>query len=159
MRFENGDMRRIAIRSVIVGAVVDWFVSSLLGAVSVVVVLLLLSIAHTNPDRTSSLVSEIVHRNPWYLGAQVVIGAGCSLLGGYIAARLTRHDARLNGALSSFLSVGAILVSIVIGHDAQQLPLQILMLPVKPLLGLAGGYLYERQMKWVGASADPGHSH
>jgi MFS family permease len=145
--FESGDVRRIAIRSVIVGALIDWFTSSLLGAVSVVVVLLLLSIAHTDPDRTSGLVTTIVHGNPWYIAAQIVIAAGCSLVGGYIAARLTRHDARLNGALSSFLSVGLILVSIVIGHDPQQLTLQILVLPVKPVLGFAGGYLYERQMR------------
>jgi MFS family permease len=143
----GGAMRRIAVRSVLVGAIVDWFASSFLGAVSVVFVLLLLSIAHTDPDRTSGAVTQIVHGNAWYIAAQVAIGAGCSLLGGYLAARFARHDARLNGALSSFLSVGSILVSIAVGHDAQQLPLQILLLPVKPILGFAGGYLFERKTR------------
>lgn len=125
----------------------DVFASSFLGAVSVVVVLLILSIAHTPPDRAPQVTAQIVHGNPWFIGAQIVIGGGCSLLGGYLAARLARHDEELNGALSSIVSVGSGLVAIAAGHDPQQLMLQILILPVKPMLGFAGGYLRRRQIR------------
>jgi len=138
---------KIAIRSVLVGGLVDVFVSSLLGAVSVVFVLLLLSIAHVPSERDSEIVPHIVHGNPLFIAAQIVIGAGCSLLGGYLAARLARHDGPLNGALSSFLSVGSALVSIVTGHDPEQLALQVLLLLLKPALGFAGGCLREKQVR------------
>lgn len=151
-------MRRIAVRSVIVGGVVDVFASSFLGAVSVVFVLLLLSIAHTPADRTSGIVSDVVRGNPWYLAAQLVIGGACSVLGGYIAARLARHDERLNGALSSFACVGSGIVALAVGYDRQQAVLEIAMLPLAPLLGFAGGYLRERQRRERG-SFRPAETH
>ncbi len=139
-------MRRIAIRSIIVGGLIDLFASSFLGAVSVVFVLLLLSIAHTDPDHNSDAVAQVVH-GPAFICAQIVIGAGCSLLGGYIAARLARRDELLNGTLSSFLSVGSGIVSIAVGHDPAHLTLQLLILPLKPILGFAGGYLRQKEVR------------
>ncbi len=136
-------MRRVALRSVIVGGIVDWFASSLLGAVSVVVVLLILSIRHTPQDAVPGTVTATVHGSPWYIALQIVLGGGCSLLGGYIAARLARHDMRLNGALSSIISLVSIAGSIALGPDSEQLLAQLLILPVKPALGFAGGYLCE----------------
>jgi len=138
---------KIAIRSVLVGGLVDVFVSSLLGAVSVVFVLLLLSIAHVPSERDAEIVPHIVHGNPLFIAAQILIGAGCSLLGGYLAARLARHDGRLNGTLSSFLSVGSGLVSIATGHDSEPLAFQVLLLLLKPAFGFAGGNLRERQVR------------
>lgn len=140
-------MGKIAIRSVVVGGLIDVFASSFLGAVSVVFVLLLLSIAHVPPERDSEIVPLVMHGNPLFIAAQILIGAGCSLLGGYLAARLARHDETLNGALSSFLSVGWSLVSIATGHDSEQLTLQVLLLLLKPALGFAGGSLRERQVR------------
>lgn len=132
-------MHRLSIRSILVGGLIDVFVSSLLGAVSVVFVLLLLSVAHTNPDSTPAVTDGIVHGNPIFIGAQVVIGALCSFLGGYIAARLARHDEKLNGAVSSVLSVASGLIAIAMGHNPDQLVIQIVSLPLKPLFGFAGG--------------------
>ena len=131
----------------IVGGLIDVFASSLLGAVSVVVVIMLLNIGGTPPDRVTESVATIVHGNPVFIAAQIAIGAACSLLGGYIAARLARHDERLNGAVSSLLSVGSGIVSIAVGHDPNQLTLQVLVLPVKPVLGFAGGYLRQMQVR------------
>lgn len=66
-----------------------------------------------------------------------VIGGGFSILGGYVAARVARHNELLNGTLSSFLCVLFTLLAIgrvsffdiaigIIGN---------------PVLGLLGGYL------------------
>jgi hypothetical protein len=142
-------MRRVVVRSVLVGGLIDAFCSSFLGAVSVVVVLLILSIAHTPPDSVAAVTSDIVHANPLFIAAQVVIGAGCSLLGGYIAARLAGHDERLNGAASSVVSLVSGIVAIALGHDPQQLTLHVLILPVKPALGYVGGYLRASQVRRV----------
>jgi len=136
-------MPRFAIRSIIAGGLISVFVSSFLGAVSVVFVLLLLRIAHTPDERVSSVTTAIVHGSPAYIGAQLFIGAGCALLGGYIAARLARHDERLNGALSSVFGVASLVASIALGHDPEQLILQLLMMPVTVLAALSGGYLRE----------------
>lgn len=131
----------------IVGGLIDVFASSFLGAVSVVGALLVLRIANVPPERDAGLLPHIVHENTLFIVTQIVIGAGCSLMGGYIAARLARHDFRLNGALSSFLGVGSSLVSILLGHDSGQVTLQVALLPLKPALGYVGGYLWERSAR------------
>ena len=69
----------------------------------------------------------------------MVIGALCSFLGGYIAARLARHDEKLNGTVSSVLSLASGIIAIAIGHNPDQLVIQIVSLPLKPLFGFAGG--------------------
>jgi hypothetical protein len=144
---EDLGMRRVAIRSIIAGGLISVFASSFLGAISVVFVLLLLRLAHTPDDNVSGAELAIIHGNALYLGSQVVIGTACALAGGYITARLARHDVRLNGALSSVFSVGSGLVSIVLGHDPGQLVLQIVMLPINVVLGASGGYLYAVQVR------------
>ena len=140
-------MPRFSVRSIIAGGLIGVFASSFLGAVSVVLVLLLLRLAHVPDDHVSSATSAIVHGSPLFAGAQALIGAACALLGGYIAARLARHAERLNGALSSAFSLISLVASIALGHDPERLMLQILMIPVTVLAAVGGGYLRELQVR------------
>jgi len=140
-------MRRLAIRSIIVGGLVDVFASNFFGTISQVVVLLILSIRHTSLEDAPAATRVIVAGSALFFAAQLVIGALCSVLGGYIAARLARHDERLNGAFSSVLSVVSGIVVIAIGHNPEHFIQHVLILPLKPIFGYAGGYLRERQVR------------
>jgi hypothetical protein len=140
-------MRRLAIRSIIVGGLVDVFASNFFGTISQVVVLLILSIRHTSLEDAPAATRAIVAGSALFFAAQLVIGALCSVLGGYIAARLARHDERLNGAFSSVLSVVSGIVVIAIGHNPEHFIQHVLILPLKPIFGYAGGYLRERQVR------------
>jgi MFS family permease len=140
-------MRRLAIRSIIVGGLIDVFTSNVFGTISQVVVLLILSIRHTSLEDAPAASQTIVAGSVVFFAVQLVIGALCSLLGGYLAARLARHDERLNGALSSVLSVVAGIVVIAIGHNPEHFIQHVLILPVKEIFGYAGGYLREREVR------------
>ena len=140
-------MRRLAIRSIFVGGLVDLFASNFFGTISQVVVLLILSIDHTSLEDAPAATRAIVNGNTAFFGAQLIIGSLCSLLGGYLAARLARHDMRLNGALSSVPSLVAGGVVIAIGHNPEHFIQHLLILPVKPIFGYAGGYLREHQLR------------
>jgi hypothetical protein len=45
-----------------------------------------------------------IHANPWLYGTQLLIGLGCSVFGGYVAAWIAKHDELLN-ELAVFLSM------------------------------------------------------
>jgi hypothetical protein len=66
-----------------------------------------------------------------------------SILGGYTAAAIAKHDELLNGALSSILAMLFAICSI----STDPLILAILTLLTTPLLAALGGYLRFRQMR------------
>jgi putative membrane protein (TIGR04086 family) len=50
-------------------------------------------------------VISLVHADSILYSIQLTLGLACSILGGYVAARIAKHDEVLNGALSSFLCI------------------------------------------------------
>ena len=58
----------------------------------------------------SAAIASLIHSSAWLYGLQLTIGLGCSVLGGYVAAWIAKHDEPLNGLLSSFLcaAIGSI---------------------------------------------------
>ena len=88
-------MKRISLKGVIVGNIIDILATN-------IVVLI-----------TSKPVGSIVGANPHILAESGafkilsgILGGPCSVSGGYVAARLARHDELLNGALSSIIASG-----------------------------------------------------
>jgi len=63
--------------------------------------------------------------------SSIILGALCSVLAGYVSARIAKHDEVLNGALSSILCVVGGLYSVLSGSAALHLAL----LPLGPVLG------------------------
>jgi hypothetical protein len=87
----------------------------------------------------------VIHGNvPLYVG-QLLVGLACSVLGGYVAAWLAKHDELLNGGLSCFLCVALGIYTMASGKDSNALWVQILMLLASPALALFGGDLMRRQ--------------
>jgi hypothetical protein len=75
----------------------------------------------------------------WFLGAM------CSVLGGYVAARIAKRGELMNGALSAYLCVSIGLYSVIAGHLATPLWQQVVAFVGSPILGGYGGYLWMRQ--------------
>jgi hypothetical protein len=83
-----------------------------------------------------------------------ILGMGCSVLAGYLAARMAKEKELLYGASSAILCTGLGVFAIVKSHqyDAKTL----LMEPVSIVLGTLGGYLRLRTMKRPEAESNAG---
>ena len=91
-------MKRLSIKGVLTGAVIDIastiFFGLLFGFLAILLFHEFGNIRHTEVIRSSAFNVMLL-----------VIGLACSTLGGFVAAWLAKHDELLNGALSSFLCV------------------------------------------------------
>jgi hypothetical protein len=81
--------------------------------------------------------------NPYIVVITFLVMSLFSILGGYTAATIAKHDELLNGALSSFLAMLWAFCTL----STNPLFLVILTLITTPLLAALGGYLRTRQMR------------
>ncbi len=91
-----------------------------------------------------------LHANPILYASQLAIGFACSILGGYVAARLAGREELLNGALSSWLCISFGVYGFFAG-SAHDYPLEIGGFIASPAAGLLGGYLRQKQIPRNGA--------
>jgi putative membrane protein (TIGR04086 family) len=133
-------MRRISIKGVLLGGVVDITSSVVLGIPFAIYASFHAVLAHTPKDQVGPAISALVNSPPIYLG-ELVTGLACSVLGGYIAGRIAKHDELLNGALSSILCLALGAFTLLSGKDSHSLAVQILLFLASPTFGLLGGYL------------------
>jgi len=136
---------KISLKGVVVGGIVDVASSSLLGIPLAVYALSKVDVAHTPKEQLGSAIAAVSHATPWLYGAQLLVGLACSVLGGYVAAWLAKHDELLNGTLSAFLCLASGIYSIASGKDSNAHWVQVLILFGAPLSGFVGGYLRVRQ--------------
>jgi hypothetical protein len=80
-----------------------------------------------------------------FLAVSGILGSLCSILAGYVSARLARHDEILNGALSSMLCIGLAAYAILSGSVTHHMGVHVAFLPLSLLLSTFGGYLRLRQ--------------
>src|SRR6266496_1473060 len=73
--------------------------------------------------------SEILKAGTVVYVSYAIWGGICSVLGGYVSARIAKHDELLNGALSSILCVGGGLYAVISGSAADDLWLHLVFLP------------------------------
>ena len=139
-------MNAISWKGVILGALIDVIATNLLSLPIVVYVVLGMDIAHVPQDQLSALVLAKLHANGTLYAASLGIGSLCSILGGYVAARIAKRSPVLNGALSSFLCVCLGLYALVTGSGSQAGPLWfgLAMLPASVALAALGGYVVQR---------------
>jgi hypothetical protein len=138
-------MRKVSVKGVLVGGVVDVVTSVVLSLPFALYTVLKLDLSNTPKDRVESTVSAAIHGNVSLYVAQLLVGLACSMLGGYVAAWLAKHDELLNGGLSSFLCVALSIYTMASGKDSNALWVQILMLLASPVLAVIGGDLMRRQ--------------
>jgi len=136
---------RVSIVGVVIGGITDVVSSSLLAIPVVIYVMVKYDLLHA-PNGPAALASSI-HSNAWLYGLQLTIGLGCSVLGGYVAAWIAKHDEPLNGLLSSFLCTAIGVYSVFSGKDSQSVLVQILLLTAAPAFAFFGGYLRQTQKR------------
>ncbi len=142
-------MRRVSIKGVLIGGIVDVVSSVILGIPFVFYVLFKLDLAHIPQDKIGPAITAAMNANtPLYI-CQLLVGMCCSVLGGFVAAWLAKHDELLNGALSSFLCVLLGIYSVAAGKDPHPIYVQILLFIESPVLGLLGGQLRLMQKRRV----------
>lgn len=138
-------MGKVSVKGVLIGGIVDVVASVVLGLPFAFYTMSKLDLSNTPKEGIESTVTAAIHGNvPLYVG-QLLVGLACSVLGGYVAAWLAKHDELLNGGLSSFLCVALGIYTMASGKDSNALWVQILMLLASPVLALIGGDLMRRQ--------------
>jgi len=148
-------MRQFSVKGVLAGGITDivatWIVSiPLLTIASTQVHLLDLPA----PARTAALMKAMGPGSSLYL-AGLLLGGACSVLGGYVAARIAKRARRLNGAFSAWLCVLSGLWGWRTGTYATTAAAHVAYLVLSPALGAFGGYLQERTAL-ASSAAEPG---
>jgi hypothetical protein len=134
-------MSKVSIKGVLIGGIVDVVSSVVLGLPFAIYAISKIDFAHTPKDRVGPTITAAMNGNvPVYIG-QLLIGLACSVLGGYVAARLAKGNELLNGTLSSFLCIVLGIYTVSLGKDSHPLVVQVLLFVASPAFGLLGGYL------------------
>jgi hypothetical protein len=133
--------RKLSVKGVLIGGIVDTLTSSLAGIALVVYAVSRLDVSHIPKSQLGAAVTAYIHANGLLYGVELLIGSLASVFGGYVGAWLAKHDELLNGACSAYLCVAIGIYSVVSGKGSQPLFVQILLFVASPVLGLSGGYL------------------
>jgi hypothetical protein len=139
-------MTKVSVKGILAGGITDVGLTMILGMPLAIYATLEVALAHTPKDHMHSAVAAIMHR-PAIFATGMLIGFGCSVLGGYVAARLAKHDELLNGCLSAFLCVASGIWVATTHQNSDPIWQQIIELVASPILGLLGGYLRLRQKR------------
>ena len=134
-------MSKLSVRGVLIGAIVDVITSFLLGVPLAIYAVSKLDLTHTPKVQIGSTITAAIHGSSSLYAAQLLIGFGCSVLGGYVASWLAKRHELLNGALSSFLCLALGVYAITSGKDSNAHWVQLLLLVASPACASLGGYL------------------
>ena len=137
-------MKRVSIKGVLLGGLVDIISTNIVSISFVVYVMSTRGLLHMPPNQVNAAFIATVHGSIWLYSLQQLIGCGCSTLGGYLSARIARHDELLNGVLSSFLCVAVGIYALATGKVATA---EFLLFPFSVLSALAGGYFRMLQQR------------
>lgn len=133
-------MSRVSIKGVVVGGIVDVVATNVLAFPIVLIAMARVHASHLPREQVSAALLALLHSDPGLRAAQLLLGGLCSVLGGYLAAWMAKHDEILNGAGSSFLCVAFGVYSLIVGRGPVD-GFHVVLLVVSPTLGALGGYL------------------
>ena len=135
---------KVSIKGTLIGGIVDVVSSTILGLPFAIYAMSKIDLAHTPRSQASAAVTDLIHRSPALHFGELLVGLACSVLGGYVAACVTKHDELLNGGLSSWLCTILGIYAIAAGKDSNPHWIQMLLLLASPLAALLGGDLRRR---------------
>ena len=133
-------MNKISVKGVVVGGVTD-IVATVILPLPLIVYLIATAVTGTLKEPLQAAVMTAIRANPLLYGLESLIGLACSVLGGYVAARVAKHDELLNGLLASFLPVTLGVYSLATSKASGPLLLPVLLLIASPLCSRLGGHL------------------
>ena len=141
-------MKKFSIKGIIVGGCVDMIGTQILMFVLVSIMILKIRFHHVGHEQLVNSLSQEMDTSLTFKTINFLIGYGCSVLGGYVSARIAKRNELLNGALaSSFCFLFGIYA---ITRHAVPLSMNSLFKEMTcPLLALSGGYIYLKTKKKV----------
>jgi len=139
-------MSRVSIKGIFIGGIVDVGSSLFFGVILTLAALARIDRVRTPPDQLGPALNAIM-RGPLCMTLTMLTGVIMSILGGYIAARIAKHDHLLNGLLSAWLCTLIGIGTILLKPQAQPLLFDILDFILCPAAALLGGYLCLRQQR------------
>ncbi len=131
-------LKKVSVIGVVTGSIVAVAGRTIVSLVVGVIIGLFLASSGTAMPANAA---EAGLTNPYIVAITFLVMSLFSMLGGYTAATIAKHDELLNGALSSLLA----LVLAVCSLSTDPLYLAILTLITTPLLAALGGYLRLKQ--------------
>jgi len=134
-------MKRVSLLGVVVGNITDILATN---AVLLPLMFYVVYAASTG-SLSEDVLSQILANSRLVFLASGVLGGLCSVLGGYVSARVAKHDHVLNGALSSILCVAGGVYSLIHGSVLGQAWLHLVLIVLSPVLAALGGYLCLRR--------------
>jgi len=136
-------MKRVSLKGVAIGSITDILSTNI---VLFPVQIYILVSSGLSPDQAAGSASQILKASTLFFASSCILGGLCSVLGGYVAARLAKHDELLNGGLSSILCVASGIYGVMSGSAAERVGVHLVFLPLSVALGALGGYLRARQI-------------
>lgn len=130
-------LKKISFKGVLLGAIADVGGSNIWSIIAVMYLFSNYHILSLPQNQQANRLQSLMAHDPILFFLNMLVGGGFSILGGYIAARIAKHDELLHGTLSSFLCV---LFSFLALGSA---PIYVVLIAIigNPLLGFIGGYL------------------
>src|SRR4051812_22208984 len=92
---------KISVKAVLAGGAADLLSTIVMFSVLSTYIVLKNGFTEERPEILGPLISNIIHKSPVLFGLQTAIGLICSILGGYIAARVAKQDEIENAIAAS----------------------------------------------------------
>jgi hypothetical protein len=93
----------------------------------------------------SQAVLDAMTSDPAIFTTGMIVGSLCSVVAGYVAAKLAKRDAVLHGALASWLCLAFSIYAMIASNTPIPLWAHLIFLPMSPALGAIGGHLWLRR--------------
>jgi hypothetical protein len=139
---------RLSLKAIAVGGVVDIVATNIATAPVYVGLLAANGAVGSSGAQTTKLLTESLNASPTLYTSMMLLGSACSILGGWIAARIAKRDEALHGALSAFLCVGFGAYGWIRGSGTDVSAFEHLaFLVLSPALGAFGGILRARMVQ------------
>lgn len=139
-------MARVSLKGVLIGSITDIVASNIFQLPLAIYVTVQLTNEPISSEQMNDAVMLALKNDPIYFTAGVIIGGLCSVMGGYIAGIIAKHNEVLNGALASFLCVLSGIYAMVGGGSVYAWWQHIFFIFLSILLSSLGGFIKYRQV-------------
>jgi hypothetical protein len=140
-------MRGLSGAAIVLGGIVDVFLSSVLGVAVVFEAVYTRGLNRVPKEQLQGVITSLMHSDAKLYAAQMTIGFGCSVIGGFVAASIAKERRILNGVLACWLSVGIAIVSVIRRYDTISLAVHAALVAATPLCYLAGATIRQKMSR------------
>lgn len=134
-------MKGISIKGVAIGSVTDIVATNLITIPIVIYVMATRDFSSVPEEQLSTAIFQAMQNDTVIFAVQLILASLCSVLGGYLAARIAKRNELLNGALASILCVGSGVYGLFFGVLPVPLWQHLAGFVLSPSLSAFGGYL------------------